>query len=340
MADDFDKYLPQDAGPTTADKQKPISPTNPFRLGIVGHGFVGKAVSYAFTHPLVDMHVVDPQYDTTIDDLIDFNPMCVFVCAPTPMNPETGFVDASIVEDAVLKLIEHTEALVVVKSTITPDIVDRIYNSIFEDAIDRLVFNPEFLTEKSAEEDFVNSDYHILGGTDRANAELAEIYEVFSICKARDYYRMSGCEASFVKYAVNSFLATKLTFFNQLYDLVNAFHCSYNMVVNAVGRDPRVGIGHTRVPGYDRKRGYGGACLPKDIMAFLKFSEFKGENGDVISFDLLEKVIDVNNRYRSMYELDDREKANNITFDGDKNERDGQTEEEHKNQDDGGNVGE
>lgn len=340
MADDFDKYLPQDAGPTTADKQKPISPQNPFRLGIVGHGFVGKAVSYAFTHPLVDMHIADPKYDSTVDDLVDFNPMCVFVCAPTPMNPETGFVDASIVEDAVLKLIEHTEALVVVKSTITPDVVDRLYNSMFEDGVDRFVYNPEFLTEKSAEEQFVNADYHVLGGTERATMELAEIYEVFSLCKAREYFRMSGCEASFVKYATNSFLATKLTFFNQLYDLVNSFNCSYNMIVNAVGRDPRIGIGHTRVPGYDLKRGYGGACLPKDIKAFLKFSEGKDKEDNIVSFDLLEKVIDVNNRYRSMYDLDDREKANNITFDGDKNERDGQTEENLEDQSNRDSVGE
>ena len=339
MADDFDKYLPQDAGPTTADKQKPIGPDNPFRLGIVGHGFVGKAVEYAFTHPLIDLHIVDPKYDTTVDDMLDFDPMCVFVCAPTPMNEKTGFVDASIVEDAVLKLIQHTESLVVVKSTITPDVVDRLYNSMFEDGVHRFVYNPEFLTEKNAEEQFVSSEYHILGGTERATAELAEIYEVFSLCKARDYYRMSGCEASFVKYAVNSFLATKVTFFNQLYDLVNSYFCSYNMVVNAVGRDPRIGIGHTRVPGYDRKRGYGGACLPKDLTAFLKFSEGKDKDGNEISFDLLEKVTEVNNRYRSMYELDEREKVNNITFDGENNERNGQTEEELESQNNGSTGG-
>ena len=119
MADDFDQYKPKGLtdtdGLTTADKQKPISPTNPFRLGIVGHGFVGRAVEYAFCHPLVDLHIVDPKYDTDIDSMVEFSPMCVFVCAPTPMNPESGFVDASIVEDAVLKLIEHTEALVVIK---------------------------------------------------------------------------------------------------------------------------------------------------------------------------------------------------------------------------------
>lgn len=342
MADDFDKYNPamnEAAGPTQADKQKPISYDNPFRLGIVGHGFVGRAVEYAFTHPLVDLQIADPKYDSSIDDLVEFDPMCVFVCAPTPMNAETGFVDASIVEDAVLKLIEHTEALVVVKSTITPDIIDRLYNSMFEDGVDRFVYNPEFLTEKSAEEQFVNADFHVLGGTERGTAELTQIYDIFSLCKSDTYYRMSAAEASFVKYGINAFLATKVTFFNQFFDLVNMFGCSYNIVTRAMGSDPRVGIGHTRVPGYDRKRGFGGACLPKDTTALLKFSEIKDEEGNVVSFDLLKNVLDINNRYRQNYELDEREKANNITF-GDENERDGQTEEEQQDQDNGGVVGE
>jgi UDPglucose 6-dehydrogenase len=340
MADDFDKFNPamnENAGPTQADKQKPISYDNPFRLGIVGHGFVGKAVEYAFTHPLVDLHIADPKYDTSVDDMLEFDPMCVFVCAPTPMNPESGFVDASIVEDAVLKLIEHTEALVVVKSTITPDIIDRLYNSMFEDGVDRFVYNPEFLTEKNAEEQFVNADFHVLGGTERATTELVQIYDIFSLCKSDTYYRMSAAEASFVKYGINAFLATKVTFFNQFFDLVNMFGCSYNIVTRAMGSDPRVGIGHTRVPGYDRKRGFGGACLPKDTTALLKFSELKDEEGNVVSFDLLKNVLDINNRYRQNYELDEREKVNNITF-GDANERDGQTEEEQQDQDNGSTV--
>jgi UDPglucose 6-dehydrogenase len=348
MADDFDNYNPaklNDAsGMTTADKQKPISPTNPFRLGIVGHGFVGRAVEYAFTHPLVDLHVVDPKYDNNIDSMVEFDPMCTFVCVPTPMNPDTGFVDASIVEDAVLKLIEHTESLVVVKSTITPDIIDRLYNSMFEDGVERFVYNPEFLTEKNAEEQFVNAEFHVLGGSDRGVGELTEIYDIFSLCKSDQYYRMSAAEASFVKYGINSFLATKVTFFNQMFDLVNSFGCSYNIITRVMGQDPRVGIGHTRVPGYDRKRGFGGACLPKDTTAFLKFSEFKipdgPRKGEIVSFDLLKNVLDINNRYRSEYELDEREKVNNITFDGDSNERDGQTEEELKDQDNGSSVGE
>ena len=80
MADNFDQYNPglnAASGETTAQKQKPISPENPFKLGIVGHGFVGKAVEYAFTHPLVDLHIVDPKYDNNIDSMVEFNPMCI-----------------------------------------------------------------------------------------------------------------------------------------------------------------------------------------------------------------------------------------------------------------------
>ena len=102
------------------------------RMGIVGHGFVGKAIDYAFTHELVDKFLVDPLYDTTIDDLVEYEPIMTFITAPTPMH-DNGMVDASIVEDAVLKLIQHTKSIVVIKSTITPDVINRLYNSIHDD---------------------------------------------------------------------------------------------------------------------------------------------------------------------------------------------------------------
>ena len=74
------------------------------RIGIVGHGFVGGAVDYAFTHPDIEKFYVDPKHNTTIDQLLDWQPHVTFVCAPTPMA-ESGFIDASIVEDAVLKFL-------------------------------------------------------------------------------------------------------------------------------------------------------------------------------------------------------------------------------------------
>lgn len=333
MADDFDDYLLEK--PKNNSEPEPISPNNKLKMGIVGHGFVGKAVEYAFYHPMIEHFLVDPNYNTSIDDLIDWKPQIVFVCAPTPQNAESGFVDASIVEDAVLKLMHHTSAFVIVKSTVTPDIVDRLYNSINPQDFDRFAYNPEFLTEKSACEDFVNAEHHVFGGTKVATDELAQIYDIFSNCKSDKYYRMSACEASFVKYGTNAYLATKLTFFNQLKDLVDSFDCSYNMITRAMGADDRIGIKHTRVPGPDKKKGFGGACLPKDTMALLKFSETRGKDN---RFDLLENVLTINSEYRKIYELDEREKVNNITF-GDVNEHNGQTEEELEDQDNGNSVG-
>lgn len=331
MADDFDDFLPKEPDPENV-RSEPISAKNPLKMGIVGHGFVGKAVEYAFYHPMINHFLVDPKYNTSIDNLIDWCPQIVFVCAPTPQNSETGFVDASIVEDAVLKLMHHTPAFVIVKSTVTPDIVDRLYNSIDPKNFDRFAYNPEFLTEKSACEDFVNAEHHVFGGTDKACDELQQIYDIFSSCKSDKYYRMSACEASFVKYATNAFLATKLTFFNQLRDVVDSFDCSYNMITRAMGADDRIGIKHTRVPGPDKKRGFGGACLPKDTMALLKFSETRAKK-----FDLLENVLTINNNYRKTYDLDEREKVNNITF-GDVNEHNGQTEEKLEDQDNRGSI--
>jgi len=310
-----------------------VTPTSGFNLGIVGHGFVGQAVEYAFTHPLVNFRLYDPKYGRDVEELKEMDredhPHCFFICAPTPSNDD-GSVNSSIVETAVIKCLNYTEAMVIVKSTITPDVVDRLYGSMNAEQKDRFAYNPEFLTEKNAKADFVSAKFHVVGGTPSAIMETIDIYEVFSSCESNDYHRMTAYEASFVKYSINSFLSTKVTFFNQLYDLANLYGCNYNTIVRAVGKDDRVGMGHTRVPGFDGKRGFGGACLPKDTNAFLRFSTHEHEDGGTISFDLLQKVLDINTSYRIQYDLDEREKVNNITFVdfGAKNVHNGKTEEE------------
>ena len=321
---EFDELDPsRDGGQMNMQiNNQPPDPGEKLRMGIVGHGFVGSAVDYAFTHPEIEKFYVDPKHGTTIDQLLDWQPHVSFVCAPTPMH-ETGFVDASIVEDAVLKLLEHTEGGVVVKSTITPDVVDRLMSSVFEDDIKRITFNPEFLTESNAKEQFVNAKYHIIGGVPDACKGLAELYDIFSLCTATEYVFMTPAETAFVKYGVNSYLAMKVTFFNQFYDAIQKFGCNFPSVANAIGKDERIGIGHTRVPGYDGKRGFGGACFPKDLKALTMFDN---------DLTLIEKCVSINNEYRKQYELDEREESNNVDY--------GQTEEEQQNQDDRGSVGE
>jgi len=291
---------------------------NKFRIGIVGHGFVGKAVDYGFEHPDVKKFLVDPKYDTTIDDLVEFNPNIVFVCTPTPMG-EDGSVDSSATEDAVLKIIKKTSAGVILKSTLPPQIIDRLAITItIEKQHDRFCYNPEFLTENSALEQFVNPPFLIVGGTKAANTATVQIYNDFSNCILKEIMSVSAVEASFIKYGINSFLAMKVTFFNQLYDAVMDFGGSYSLISNAIGRDERIGHSHTRVPGFDFKRGFGGACFPKDLQAFVDFSD---------KLTLLEKCININNDYRIQYELGEREKEQNVNY--------GEVEEEQQDQDNG-----
>lgn len=279
--------------------------TEKFKIGIVGHGFVGKAVDYGFTHPNVEKFYVDPNYNTTIDDLVKWEPNLTFICAPTPMM-EDGSIDAAIVNDAVLKLVQHTNSLVAIKSTVTPDVIKNLMVTItFKQAIDRVVYNPEFLTEANAKYEFVNPEFHIFGGTPIGCSHLINAYGAFSMCKLDKMISMSPVEASFAKYAINTFLATKVTFFNQLYDAATSMDANFSNIIRGIESDSRIGSTHMKVPGFDGKRGFGGACFPKDTKALSK--SFK-------DFTLIDDVIKINNNYRSQYELDEREKEQNVSY--------------------------
>ncbi len=276
-----------------------------FKIGIVGHGFVGQAVDYAFTHPHVEKFYVDPKYSTSIDDLVKWQPNVTFICAPTPMR-DNGTIDATIVNDAVLKLIQHTASGIAIKSTVTPQVLKNLMVTVhFKEATDRVVYNPEFLTENSAKEQFIHAPFHVFGGSPEGIEALLWVYNMFSMCSMDKVYRTAPVEAAFIKYAINSFLATKVTFFNQLYDAAMEMDASFNNIIAGLEMDTRLGKSHMRVPGFDGKKGFGGACFPKDVSALNK--EFPG-------FTLLEEVVNINNDYRSAYELDEREKANNVHY--------------------------
>ena len=213
---------------------------NMIKIGIVGYGFVGQAIDYAFTSTAVEKFYVDPKLDTNMEDLIEFDPDYTFICLPTPMRDD-GTVEDGLVIDAVEDLILATNGVVIIKSTITPDSVLSI-DSIEKE---RAVYNPEFLTEKNAKADLVMADYHIIGGDLWLCERVADIYRQYSMCMTNDFYFMSAADASFVKYASNSFLAMKVTFFNQLYDTVAEFGCNWPSVANTIGMDSRIGVGHT-----------------------------------------------------------------------------------------------
>ena len=275
------------------------------KVCIVGHGFVGKAVDYGFNDHTCEKTIIDPIYDEnkSIETTSPLEADITFICVPTPMADD-GTVNTSIVEDSVNKLMTRRSGIIVIKSTVTPDVIKRL--STHQIGKNRVCYNPEFLTEKNAVEDFVNPPMHIFGGSPTVTKNVEEIYKQHSLCKPCPIFHMEASDASFVKYGINSFLATKVLFFNQFYDVVEKFGGNFGRIINAIGEDPRIGQSHTRVPGHDGRRGFGGACFPKDTSAFIHFSDH--------NFSLLEKAVEENNKYRKDYEKCDREKAQNVSY--------------------------
>ena len=273
------------------------------KIAIVGHGFVGKAIEYGFNTNDVELMIIDPQYGTHVSDLEAFAPDVTFISVPTPMS-EDGTIDDRIIQSVVAEVMEMPTGMVVIKSTVTPDVIDELTTRHI--GSERIVYNPEFLTERAALEEFINPKFHIMGGEYEYTKQLKRVYQQYSQCSPCKVFYMTPMEASFVKYGINSFLATKVLWFNQFKDLLDRYDSRYSVVANAVGYDKRIGNGHTKVPGFDGKKGFGGSCFPKDTAAIANFAQG--------SLTVLEEVMDVNNLYRSQYMLDDREKEQNITY--------------------------
>ncbi len=276
------------------------------KVGIIGLGFVGSALLSGLKDN-VEVMKVDPKIGTSTNDLLKFNPDIIFISVPTPMSDD-GSQDISILNQVLNEIKSlKLKSLVALKSTLLPSSISSI-----EKKIERFVYNPEFLREKTASEDFINSSFIIFGGNKENSSILSDFYTNYTLCKCSDHIFINAVEASLVKYAINSFLATKVVFFNQLFDIFNKLDTpgNWKQVINAIGKDNRVGASHMEVPGHDGRLGFGGACFPKDTNALKEFSKSLG-----VEFSLLENVIMINNRIRMSYnDQTEREKEQNIKF--------------------------
>ena len=259
------------------------------KIGIVGCGFVGNAVNYGFSTN-VEKFLVDPKLGTTLVDLKSFDPEFIFVCVPTPMNKD-GDQDSTIIEKVLLEINNSFEdVVVIVKSTVLPN---TLLN--FSKIIKHLVYNPEFLREKTANEDFINSNSLILGGNDDDLVNVISLYKNFSDCNIEDVYKTDVVSASLVKYAINTFLASKVIFVNQLHSMYKNLipKEDWDKFIKIVSSDNRIGNSHMNVPGHDGEFGFGGTCFPKDASALLKLSNSLNNE-----FSLLKEVIKINDGIR------------------------------------------
>jgi len=237
-----------------------------FNIGIVGLGYVGKAILHGFQ--LENIYTYDIAGDCTEDSLADlsYKSDLVFICVPTPMN-NNGSCSLDIVDQVLADLDSYNNNNdVIIKSTIPPGSC-----SNFQDKYSNLniIFNPEFLTEANFSQDFINQDRIILGGNNFSMVE--SLYEKYF--PQTEIVKLKYSEAEMVKYFSNSFLALKVSFANEINFLCNKLDIDYKLVVEAAIKDKRIGTSHLSVPGPDGKKGFGGSCFPKDLKALLTVFE-------------------------------------------------------------------
>ena len=203
----------------------------------------------------------------------------IFVSVPTPSNPD-GSCNTSIVESAVAGI--NDGKIVVVKSTVPPGTVERIQKKYPKK---HLIFNPEFLTESQAWEDFVSPDRQIIGHTSKS---ISDSVEVLSLLPKKHFIRpwtsdyskksVNSTEAEFGKYASNVFGYIKVVYGNILADLcytmakVQKVNVDYDNIREVIGADLRIGPSWLNVS-HGNYCGAGGYCFPKDMNAFIAFGE-------------------------------------------------------------------
>lgn len=259
------------------------------KIGIIGLGYVGKAVAQFYT---IDKLIIsDPALGYDID-YRDFN-QCeyIFVCVPSPTSVD-GSCDTSILEDVLEKLnsVLSPNTTVISKTTSPPSVYSAL-NKKYQN----LVHCPEFLTAANSYADYINSKYCVIGGVhDRCLHASSEIKSQIDLDLTKFIFTDIST-ASLYKYLMNCYLATKVTFMNEFYQLSTKYNINWEDICSIADLDSRIGNSHMAVPGPDGKFGWGGACFPKDISAIIREA-----NAFSIDFKLLESVDRINHIHRNI----------------------------------------
>lgn len=246
-------------------------------VGIIGQGFVGNAIYQKFKS-FFKVYTYDLKKNlsnSTYKELVK-NCKLIFVCVPTPMNKD-GSCDVELVREVLSKLNNVTKAIIVNKSTVIPGTTEK-FNKEFKNL--EIVFNPEFLTERNSVIDFNNQDRIILGGPRPATTEIKQVYS--KVFPKAYVIKTGSTHAEMIKYFTNSFLATKVSFANEIHELCTALNLDYDKVIEYATLDERLGNSHWAVPGPDGDLGFGGHCFPKDLSAIINMTDKLGLTNNVL----------------------------------------------------------
>jgi len=253
-----------------------------FSIGIIGGGFVGSAAKQYYKNAKV-YDIMPERANASLKEVCSQD--YIFVTVPTPMG-DKGEIDLTAVESVLDQIPDDRR--IILKSSVVPGTTEKIQQKY---PSKRMVYCPEFLTEKFAAEDFSFPDKNVIGYTSKY-PELAK--EVEKILPRAKTFICKCTEAEMIKYAINSYYAVKVIYGNEIYDLCQKLEIDYDMVHEGFVLDKRINDSHFN-PLFGFKRGFGGSCLPKDTSAIVKRAEELG-----IDLSLIRQAIETNKKYRQM----------------------------------------
>lgn len=263
------------------------------KISLWGFGFVNRAVAHGFGN---DNEILfydnNPKVGSNCTKQEMMSADFIFLGLPTPMKKNNGEIDLSII-DSVLKEISELKytGIIIIKSTIIPGSTDKFrqkYPNL------RIVFNPEFLTERSANLDFINACRIVLGGDKKDVDEVEKLYRTRFI--HTPIIKTDTKTAEFIKYMANVFFATKVIYMNTLYKASQKFGINWDDAIKGLLSDQRIGNSHYQVPGHDGDLGFGGKCFPKDLNAYIGWLKANDLNDEAEFFNIIWKL---NLKYRT-----------------------------------------
>jgi UDPglucose 6-dehydrogenase len=244
-----------------------------YKIGIIGLGMVGDALRRYFEKKGNKPYIYDIKGEGSIEEVnkADF----IYICVPTPYKDGC---DATEVGKAI-SIIEG-EKVVIIKSTILPGTTDKLQ---LQFPNHKILFNPEFLTESTADQDISYPDRQIIGYTHGSYTIAGDVMKQLPLAPYEAI--VPAYVAEFTKYAANTWFAVKVAKNNELYDIFKGYGGNdeaFETMIDCVSADKRIGRSHLDIwhKGY---RGYGGKCLPKDTKSFIDFAKSLGVKTPIMS---------------------------------------------------------
>lgn len=249
------------------------------KVGLMGCGVIGGALLRACTAKGIKLDVYDKFKPDMADPSVLLGAHIIFLCLPTPTKE--GKQDISAIEDA-LNYLESQKftGVVILRSTVLPGTTQNL--SVRYPRM-RIAHNPEFVTTARPLEDMINQPVVLIGSSSLEARDMARIFWTKFDKKTPIKLYGSATTTETAKYMHNCFLAVKVSFFNDMFELCRSLGTHYGDAAEAALAVGQVGKGHTAVPGPDGEQGYGGMCFPKDMNAILSLCTSQGVMAETIA---------------------------------------------------------